>query len=69
MDDYWSEYEKAAVSQMMAYSFVGDAEVIRKNIHRFIDETQADEIMVVGHIFDHKARLRSFEIVSEVFDN
>ena len=69
MDDYWSEYEKAAVSQMMAYSFVGDAEVIRKNIHRFIDETQADEIMVVGHIFEHKARLRSFEIVSEVFDN
>jgi alkanesulfonate monooxygenase SsuD/methylene tetrahydromethanopterin reductase-like flavin-dependent oxidoreductase (luciferase family) len=67
MDDYWSEYEKAAVSQMMTYSFVGDAELIRVNMHDFIDETQTDEIMVVGHIFEHKARLRSFEIVSEVF--
>ena len=69
MEDHWSEYERAAVSQMMAYSFVGDAELIRKNIHDFIEETLADEIMVVGHIYAHEARLRSFEIVSEVFGN
>ena len=62
----WSDYEKMAVSQMMEYSFIGNAETVRKGLEQFIDLTRVDELMIASHIFDHKARLKSFEIVSSL---
>jgi alkanesulfonate monooxygenase SsuD/methylene tetrahydromethanopterin reductase-like flavin-dependent oxidoreductase (luciferase family) len=66
MDDIWSEYEEAAVSQMMAYSFIGSAQTVQSGLLEFIEETKVDELMVVAHIYDQAARLRSFEIVAEM---
>lgn len=66
MDGLWSEYEEAAVAQMMTYSFIGSAATIQPRIHDFIEKTSVDELMVVGHIYEQKARLRSFEIVSRM---
>lgn len=31
----------------------------------FVNETGADELMVTGMIFDHAARLRSYEIAAQ----
>ena len=31
-----------------------------------VEATGADELMVAAHVFDHRARLRSFEIVADV---
>lgn len=61
----WSEYERMAVSQMMRYSFVGSAETVRKGLDQFIEETRVDELMITSHIFDHEARLKSYEIVGD----
>jgi hypothetical protein len=30
----------------------------------FVERTQADELIVVSHIYDHSARLRSYEIAA-----
>jgi hypothetical protein len=30
----------------------------------FVERTQADELMVVSHIYDQSARLRSYEIAA-----
>jgi hypothetical protein len=30
------------------------------------DRTQADELMVATQVFDHAARLRSFELVADI---
>jgi luciferase family oxidoreductase group 1 len=60
----WSEMEKASVEHMLACSVVGSPETVRRGLAAFIDATQADEIMVTAQIFDHAARLRSFEIVA-----
>lgn len=62
----WSDYEKMAVSQMMEYSFIGSAETVGKGLKQFVDLTRVDELMIAGHIFDHKARLKSFEIISSL---
>ena len=62
----WNEYEKMAVEQMMHYSFIGSAETVRNELEKFIELTRVDELMIAGHIFDHKARLRSFEILSKL---
>jgi hypothetical protein len=38
---------------------------VREGIARFIARTGADELMVTSHVYDHAARLRSFEIAAE----
>ncbi|MCA1039588.1 LLM class flavin-dependent oxidoreductase [Bacillus infantis] len=66
MDELWSEYEKALLQQQLGSSIIGDAETVQKKLQEFLDKTQANEFMVNAQIYDHKARLRSFEIVSEI---
>ncbi|WP_034892413.1 LLM class flavin-dependent oxidoreductase [Gillisia sp. Hel_I_29] len=66
MEHIWNEAEKAAVQQMIHYSFIGSKATIKEKLAAFIEDTAVDEIMVVSHIFDHKARLRSYEILGEL---
>jgi luciferase family oxidoreductase group 1 len=58
--------EIALLRESHACSVAGSPETVRKGLEAFIAQTEADEIMVSSHIFDHTARLRSFEIVAEV---
>ena len=51
---------------MLARSFVGSRETVRRGLEAFIAETGADELMVASAIYDHQARLRSYEILAEV---
>ncbi len=66
MEGVWNEFEEAAVRHMMAYTFIGDPEAVKDGLQHFLDETGVDELMVVSHIFDHNARLRSYEILSQL---
>jgi luciferase family oxidoreductase group 1 len=66
MDAIWTEYEKASLEQQLGSSIVGSAETVREKLQAFLDRTQADEMIVNAQIYDHKARLRSYEIVSQV---
>jgi luciferase family oxidoreductase group 1 len=43
-------------------SFVGAPATIRDQMRAFVDQTAADELIVVSHIYDHLARLRSYEL-------
>lgn len=66
MSNIWNEAEAAAVRQMLTYSFVGGAEKIKNNLQSFIDHTQINEVMATSHIFDHTARLHSYNLFAEV---
>ena len=66
MEGRWSQPEKATVFHAMRRAQVGSPETVRRGIEAFIAETGVDELMMAGQIFDHQARLRSFEIVSEI---
>lgn len=66
MDELWNPFEKAALEQQLGSSIIGSKEIVKEKIIDFIESTGADEIMVNAQIFDHTARLRSFEIVSEI---
>ncbi|GHA31890.1 hypothetical protein GCM10007103_11920 [Salinimicrobium marinum] len=66
MEELWNEGEKHTIQQMMHYSFIGSEETIRKQLSVFIEETKVDEVMAVSHIYDHEARLRSYEILSRL---
>ena len=67
IDDYWSPHEKAQASAMLAYSFVGSPETVRRGLDAFIKETGVDELIVSSAIYDHSARLRSYEILHTMF--
>jgi luciferase family oxidoreductase group 1 len=66
MSKFWSQDEKAGVEHALKYSMVGSRETVRRGLESFIATTQADELMVTGQIYDHAARLRSFELAAEV---
>jgi len=66
IDTFWSKQEKYAVDQMLRYSFVGGPTTVKKNAESFLGKTHVDEIMAVSHIYDHAARLRSYEILSSL---
>jgi luciferase family oxidoreductase group 1 len=57
--------ERAMLAHALSCSVVGSPETVRRGIARFVAETGADEIMVTAQMFDHAARLRSFEITAE----
>lgn len=58
--------ERYGVEQALRLSIVGDEAKVRHGLQSLLRETRADEIMINGQIFDHQARLRSFEIVMSV---
>ena len=66
MEGLWSPAERAHIDRMTRVSVVGSAESIRDGLEGLIAATEADELMLTGQIFDHPARLRSFEIVAGV---
>jgi luciferase family oxidoreductase group 1 len=66
IETYWSPTEKLQASHMLQYAVVGSPETVRNGIERILAETQADELMVVSAIYDHAARVRSYEILAEV---
>ncbi len=64
IEAYWTPGEKAQASAMLACSFVGSAETVRRGLEGFIQRTGADELMVASAVWDHRARLRSYEILA-----
>jgi luciferase family oxidoreductase group 1 len=66
IETYWSSAEKAQASSMLACSFVGSAQTVREGLEAFIEQTGADELIVASAIYDHAARLRSYEILADV---
>ncbi len=66
MDSIWNSLEKYAVSERLKYSFVGEPLTVKKGLESFLTRIQVDEIMGVSHIYDHAARLRSFEILASL---
>jgi luciferase family oxidoreductase group 1 len=67
MHGLWRAHEQAEVDRKTHYSIVGSAATVRGQLERLIAATQADEIIATASLFDHSARLRSFEIAAEVF--
>jgi alkanesulfonate monooxygenase SsuD/methylene tetrahydromethanopterin reductase-like flavin-dependent oxidoreductase (luciferase family) len=51
---------------MLRYSAVGSPETIKKKLATIVDSTGANELILTATMFDHKARLRSFEIAAEI---
>ena len=47
-------------------SFVGSPETVAAQMQAFVARTGADELIVAAHVYDHAARLRSYEIAASL---
>ena len=53
---------------MLACSFYGSKETIKDKLAPLIEKTGADELVVAAAIWDHQARVRSFELLAQAMD-
>jgi len=65
IDTYWTPSEKAQAMQRLSRSIIGAPDTVRAGLKALIDETRADELIVVSDIYDHQDRLRSFELIAQ----
>lgn len=65
MDEIWNPMEKAHVLNMLRYSFIGSKETIANQMKQFQNMFQVDEMMITSHIYEHDARVKSYEIFRE----
>jgi luciferase family oxidoreductase group 1 len=66
IERYWNSAEKEEVSARLACSVVGSPAAVREGLQQFIAQTAVDEIIIASAIYDHAARLRSYELVADV---
>lgn len=66
IETFWTPAEKTQVMQMLARSIIGSPSTVRAGMEALIAETGADELIIVSDVYDHQARLRSFELIAEV---
>ena len=66
IEDVASPVERALVNQMLREAIVGSPETVNAGLRALLARTQANELMFTAQIFDHAARLRSFELAATV---
>jgi luciferase family oxidoreductase group 1 len=65
IETYWTPMEKAQAQRWLARSIYGSVDTVRQSIAALVEETGADELIIVSDVFDHAARLRSYELIAE----
>jgi luciferase family oxidoreductase group 1 len=66
IEAYWTPEEKQHVATMLRRSFVGSPAAVREQLDAFVEETHADEVIVASAVYDHAARLHSYELLAEI---
>ena len=65
-EDFMDPMEEAALQQMIKYTFIGGPEKVKRKLEDFIQITQIDELMVTTAVYEHEARLHSYEILAQL---
>ncbi|GKX63281.1 LLM class flavin-dependent oxidoreductase [Pragia fontium] len=69
INDIAAKHELYSANHTLSLSIVGDSDSVRTGLQNLINDTGADEIMINGQIFDHQARIRSFELIAQIRAN
>lgn len=64
IETYWSPTEKAHAQSFLSRSIVGSPETVHAGMKALLQETSADELMIVSDVYDHSARLKSLRLIA-----
>lgn len=65
IDSFWTPAERSGVERALACAVIGDPDTVRDGIAAFIDRHRPDELMLTANVYEHAARLRSFELAAQ----
>ena len=57
--------ERMELERVLSSAIVGSPATVERGLSEFLARTDADELIIAAQIFDHAARLRSYEIVAK----
>ena len=57
--------DRAILRSVLSASAIGSPETARRQAKEFIERTRPDELIVTAQVYDHQARLRSYELFME----
>lgn len=63
-DEQLTPFDRSILQQTLSCSIVGTQETVKSELEKFVETTGADELMVASQIFDHKLRIRSYELLA-----
>ena len=66
MENFWNGTEHLSVHHALRYALVGSPETVTRELEEFLTLTQPDELMIAGAMYDHSARLHSYELISKL---
>ena len=72
VDNYYERLgpaQRAIIDEALSCSAIGSPKTVESQLKAFIDHTGANELMITSQIFDHAARLRSYEITASVHES
>jgi luciferase family oxidoreductase group 1 len=58
--------KQPAVQQMTRYAFIGNKETVMTKVKTFLDNTRADELIVITNLFSAQKRTKSFKLFAEI---
>jgi luciferase family oxidoreductase group 1 len=56
---------RATLRAVLSASAIGSPETARRQAEEFVERTRPDELIVTAQIYDHQARLRSYELLMD----
>jgi luciferase family oxidoreductase group 1 len=56
--------ERGMLDQALACSAIGSPDTVRRGVDAFVARTGADELIVTSQVYDHAARVRSYELLA-----
>jgi luciferase family oxidoreductase group 1 len=64
--DLLSPPERSMLDSVLSCSAIGSPDTVAQQLKDFVARTGADELMITSQVFDHAARLRSYEITADI---
>ena len=66
MEPLWQDWERATVESKLSAAIVGSDATVKAGMQKLVQESGADELIVVTDTFDPEARLQSYERVARI---
>ena len=65
MEPLWTTMERHAVLHTLRHAIIGGPVEVARGIEQFVAATGADELLITANVYDHSARLRSYELIAD----
>ena len=60
--------EEQSISALSGSAMIGGPDTVREKLEAFVERTAADELMITTMVHDHADRIRSYELIADLYD-